>query len=952
MTTPLTRSPLLEPDPALAASSHLTEFVRFCEQETSRAFLDHADFDRFAVVEFREFWRLFLRWSGLRFDGSPEVVCTDDECERALFFPDLRLSYADNLLGVDGVEDDHPAVTARHADRGPDRLSRRELRDQVAAVAVGLEALGVAPKDRVVAVVHNSSEAVVAGLAAVALGATLSTAAPDMGSLAILSRFQQLEPTVLLASLRGAGGPASVQLHECVAEVARGLPSLAHVVALDDGPAPEGLAAPLHRLSDLDRRGRAGAATFGWPRFPFNHPLFIMFSSGTTGPPKCIVHGAGGTLLEHLKEHRLHGDLRPSDTLFFQTSAAWMMWNWQLSALACGSRIVVYDGPVAPETLWRIVSEERVTVFGTSPPYLQLCQETGFSPRDELGLEFLRAVQSTGSILHDSQYDWFRQHVGPLPLQSISGGTDIIGCFVLGNPNLPVYRGESQCRSLGLDVQALSTPNAQLSSAIGELVCCNPFPSRPLGFYGDPDGARFHEAYFSQNPGVWTHGDLIEFTPEGTARLHGRSDGVLNIRGIRIGPAEIYRVLEDVPEVREAMAVEQRTPDALGGAQIVLLVVMRERGRLDGRLGIAIRKEIARRASPAHVPSRILEVDELPVTHSGKRSERAARDAVNGTAIANVEALRNPESLEVIRDAATSGEERRAPEPPPGEPGSSVEEDLVREVWERVLGLSPIGPHDDFFDLGGSSLLAVQVVQEISDRLGRELPMSLLFEAPTIAGMAAPLREPAGAARAPVLPHPPPRVRPAWEQRVIDLTARLLAAPVVALHRCRLLSFETGGQLLALVPGAPGLLVRRGWYRWTLERCGEGVIVGIGTVIVNPRSRLGDRCALSSFCHIAWVDMGDDVMVASHVVILCGGRQHGFADLDRPMRAQAGIFERVTIGSDVWLGSGATILADVAPHTIVTPGATVTRSFAPYAVLGGVPARAIGSRLPQGSTAE
>lgn len=942
-----TRDAMLRPDSTAVASSQLTDFIRFCERETGRAFHDYGDFDGFAVEEFRTFWQLFLRWSGLRFDGSPELVCTDDECERAMFFPDIRLSYVESLLRIDDVEDaDRPALTACHADRPADQLTRRELRDQVAAVAVALRSLGVAPGDRVVAMAHNDADAIVAGLATVALGATLSTAAPDMGAFAILSRFRQLEPSVLLTHLREVAAPTSIPLCDRVAEVARELPSLAHIVALDDGPAPEGLSAPLHRLSDLAEGGRADAPAFEWPRFPFNHPLFIMFSSGTTGPPKCIVHGAGGTLLEHLKEHRLHGNLSASDTLYFQTSAAWMMWNWQLSALACGSRIVVYDGPVTePGTLWRIASDERVTVFGTSPPYLQLCQETGFSPRRELELGSLRAVQSTGSILYDSQYNWLHEHVGPRPAQSISGGTDILGCFVLGNPNLPVYRGESQCRSLGLDVRALPDRDAAPGSKIGELVCCNPFPSRPLGFYGDPHGARFHDAYFSQNPGIWTHGDLIEFTAEGSARLHGRSDGVLNIRGIRIGPAEIYRILEDIPEIREAMAVERRTQDVPGAAQIVLLVVMLEPGTLDGRLGIEIRKELARRASPAHVPAMIVEVDELPSTHSGKRSERAARDAVNETAVANSEALRNPASLDAIRRRLAMADERLSPEPQAAVDLNAPEEDLVRGVWERILGVSPIGPDDDFFDLGGSSLMAVQVIQEISDRLGLDLPMSALFQAPTVAGLAATIRGAEGGFGSRVRANRPPKIRARWKRRMIDLTGRLLAAPIVALHRARLLSFEAGGQLLSLVPGRPGLVVRRGWYRLTLEGCGE-ISVGFGSMITDPRSRLGDRCSIGPLCNIGWVGIGDDVLIASHVVVLGGGRQHGIADLERPMRSQPGVTERITIGSDVWLGTGATVMADVAPHTIVTAGATVTRSFAPYAVLGGVPAQATGSRLP------
>ena len=391
---------------------------------------------------------------------------------------------------------------------------------------------------------------------------------------------------------------------------------------------------------------------------PFNHPLFVLFSSGTTGRPKGIVHGAGGTLLEHVKEHRLHTDLRAGDLLFYQTSLAWMMWNWQLSALASGAGILCYDGAVtSPDALWRIVASERVTVFGTSPAYLQLCEELHYSPAVSLDLTALRAVLSTGSILHDHQYDWVREHVGDLPLQSISGGTDIVGCFVLGNPNLPVERGTIQCRSLGLDVRARPATSTPDCDGIGELVCCNPFPSRPLGFVADPDGARFHDAYFAANPGMWTHGDLTEIDDLGRIRMHGRSDGVLNVNGVRIGPAEIYRVLSEIAEVHEAMAVQQDLPS---GSRVVLFVVLRAPARLDAALVVRLRRELARRASPLHVPKVIVEVDELPRTHSGKLSERAARDAVNDVPVVNAGALANPWSLDGLRRASCAPSRRPA----------------------------------------------------------------------------------------------------------------------------------------------------------------------------------------------------------------------------------------------------------------------------------------------------
>ncbi|CDY76997.1 Acetoacetyl-CoA synthetase [Caballeronia glathei] len=727
------REPLFQNPPERIAQSRMSRFAAALEDYTGERFADYPALHAYSVREYRRFWQCFLHWTeGMEWSGSAEPACVGDICESARFFPNVALNYADSLLGREIAPDDAPALTACYADGQRETITRGDLRGRVARLAHSLSELGLRPGDRVVAMMRNDAQAIITALAVTALGATLSTAAPETGVQAILDRFAPLEPKMMFAHTTQRSFDTSGSIAAHVAAVAAALPTLTDIICLDDTPLPSTVKQQGHLVRDLIVRG--DAAQFVWRFFPFNHPLFIMFSSGTTGKPKCIVHGAGGTLLEHLKEHQLHSDLGPGDKLYFHTSCSWMMWNWQLSALAAGVEIVTYDGPVTEvDTLWRLVADERVTVFGTSPAYLKMSEDAALEPGKQFDLTALRAMMSTGAVLYDSQFEWVCRQVKLLQLQSISGGTDIIGCFVLGNPNLPVYAGEAQCRSLGLDVQAWEQ-GAQ-TSMTGELVCANPFPSRPLGFFGDTNGSRFHAAYFKENPGVWTHGDIIEFSAQGSARLHGRSDGVLNVRGINVSPGEIYRILSGVEEIHQAMVVPQAADTASGrGQRVVLLLVLRRGQKLNGALASRVRRDLMRQGSSALVPDVIVEVGALPFTHNGKASEAAARDAVNGLPVRNLSSLANPASVEGIsRHPALSRERRELPEP--GKTAEQVET-YLRALWEQLFSFSPIGIDDNFFELGGHSLLAAQMLAEVKRATGRTLPLATLIIAPTIARLA------------------------------------------------------------------------------------------------------------------------------------------------------------------------------------------------------------------------
>ena len=594
------------------------------------------------------------RADGTSWDGvlmGAERMAPPDSTLGPTWFPGARLNYAENLLRCEG---DTPALISWDERGRIGELSWSMLRDEVGRCAAGLTRLGVRSGDRVAGWLPNIPETIVAMLASASIGAVWTSCSPDFGLDGIVDRFGQTEPVVLLCcDAYGYGG----KVHDCatrLGELLARLPSIRHAVVIPyrgSGALP---ADP--RVLGWEQLCSDTTTPLTFRRLPFNHPLAVLYSSGTTGLPKCLVHGAGGTLLQHLKEHRLHCDVRGGERMFYFTTCGWMMWNWLVGGLAAGATLVLYDGaplPAAdPAILWRLAAAEHVDVFGTSAKYLTLAEKSGLTPAHDFDLKALRTICSTGSPLAAESFDWVAREIGPqIRVASISGGTDIVSCFVLGNPLQPVHRGEIQGPGLGMAVDVFNELGAPCAvGEAGELVCTSPFPSMPVRFWNDPDGAAYREAYFSSFPGVWCHGDWIARMPSGGFIISGRSDATLNPGGVRIGTAEIYRQVEAVPEVLESVVVGQRIPGSPDGdIRVVLFVRLREGHTLTLALEEAIRRQVRAGASPHHVPRVILAVPDIPRTRSGKLSELAVRDAVEGRVAKNVGALANPEALEHFR---------------------------------------------------------------------------------------------------------------------------------------------------------------------------------------------------------------------------------------------------------------------------------------------------------------
>ncbi len=602
-----------------------------------------------SVAHPEEFWQRVWDLGGVRASVPAEAVLRHgDRMPGAEWFPGARLNFAENLLRRD---DATPAVIFSGEDGDRRELSWADLQVEVRGLAAALAADGVGVGDRVAGYLPNIPETVIAMLATASLGAIWSSASPDFGVEGVLDRFGQIEPKVLVTvdGYRYAG--KRIDIRDKVARVAAALPGLRRTVVVSFVEAAPDLAAIGSTAVGYGEYKRADAPPIAFAQLPFNHPLYVLYSSGTTGKPKAIVHGAGGTLLQHIKEHRFHCDAGPGDRVFYYTTCGWMMWNWLVGGLACEETLILFDGSpfhARPEVLWDLAQRERVKIFGTSAKYIDACKKSGLAPGRSHDLSALRAILSTGSPLVPESFDYVYADIKQdVQLASISGGTDIVSCFVLGNPAGPVRRGEIQMRGLGLAVEVWSDEGKPLVGEKGELVCAKPFPCMPVGFWNDPDGSRYHDAYFARFPGVWCHGDFAELTPTGGIIIHGRSDAVLNPGGVRIGTAEIYRQVEQIDQVLESICIGQ---DWQGDVRVVLFVRLREGAALDEALEREIKTRIRTGCTPRHVPARIVPVADIPRTRSGKITELAVRDAIHGRPVKNTEALANPESLDLFRN--------------------------------------------------------------------------------------------------------------------------------------------------------------------------------------------------------------------------------------------------------------------------------------------------------------
>ncbi|WP_432284760.1 acetoacetate--CoA ligase [Aminobacter sp. BA135] len=641
--------PLWTPSSTQVAEAPLTAFMTVAGERAGQSFASYAELHAWSISEREAFWDLVWDFCGVIGDKGERVLVDGDKMPGAQFFPDASLNFAQNLLRGSGNDE---AIIFRGEDKVERRLTWGELAALVSRLQQLFVSLGVAKGDRIAAMMPNMPETVAAMLATASLGAVWSSCSPDFGEQGVLDRFGQIEPKLFIAPDGYWYAGKHIEVGSKIAAVAGKLGSVTKVLVVDYLGTATDVAATIGKAAALDDAlapFAAKAVTF--EPLPFSHPLYILFSSGTTGIPKCIVHSAGGTLIQHVKELRLHAGLKPGDRFFYFTTCGWMMWNWLVSGLAAEATLLLYDGsPFHPDgnVLFDFTDAEKMTYFGTSAKFIDSVRKAGLRPIDSHDLGSVRTISSTGSPLSPEGFDFVYDGIKKdIHLASISGGTDIVSCFVLGVPTEPVWTGEIQGAGLGLAVDVWNDDGKPVRQEKGELVCAKSFPAMPIGFWNDADGKKYHAAYFERFDNVWCHGDFAEWTAHGGMIIHGRSDATLNPGGVRIGTAEIYNQVEQMPEIAEAICIGQ---DWDGDVRVVLFVRLAPGVTLDENLEKRIRTKIRTGASPRHVPAKIVAVTDIPRTKSGKITELAVRDIVHGRPVKNKEALANPEALDLYSD--------------------------------------------------------------------------------------------------------------------------------------------------------------------------------------------------------------------------------------------------------------------------------------------------------------
>ena len=642
-------NPVWTPSQKQIDRSQMTKFIKYVNLSHHLSLKNYDDLYSWSIQDIPSFWETVWKFCDVKYSTPySEIVDDTSKMPGAKWFTGSQLNYAENLLRF---KDSKPAIIFKGENQNPSILTYHDLNEEVKKVAYALRNMGIVKGDRVAGFIPNMPEAVIAMLASASIGAIWSSSSPDFGIKGVLDRFAQIEPKVLFAADGYFYNGKRFNSLEKLEGILKALPSIENVVIVPYTRHQADISSIQNGVHYKDFLPVGKVPEIIFEQLPFNHPLYIMYSSGTTGLPKSIVHGAGGTLIQHLKELCLHTDLTRDDTIIYFTTCGWMMWNWLVSSLAIGATIVLYDGsPFHPDSgaMWKMAQDFKITVFGTSAKFIASSQSIGEKPKEKYMLNELKTILSTGSPLIEENYDFVYENIKEdVQLSSISGGTDIISCFALGNPILPVHRGELQCRGLGMDVQSFDSDGNPVINKKGELVCASAFPSMPVYFWNDPDGTKYQQAYFNSYPGVWHHGDYIMINNLGGIKIFGRSDATLNPGGIRIGTAEIYRVVENFSEVTDSLVVGQKWGD---DERVILFVKLTEGTSLHNKFIQKIKKNIRSECSPRHIPKKIIEIEDIPYTINGKKVEIAVKKIIHGEDVPNRDSLANPESLKFYQN--------------------------------------------------------------------------------------------------------------------------------------------------------------------------------------------------------------------------------------------------------------------------------------------------------------